>query len=451
VSSQIDSAILGESTRSSPDGVPSATPVLGQPPRYAGNPETRAENTAKPARAERPAGVDDSECTACGVSGIAAICCQECGQFPMFGRATSEGIRADSQAASFPLAAPAAVRVRVVDLCCGLGGLSHAAKELGWEVRAGVDTNSRALRTFAHNFPEATAIQGCVSAAEAVSSCRQALGVPHNGSDKVVVLSGPPCQGFSAAGSRDPDDPRNAVLLSVAQAIAELQPHCAVIENVPPVLAGKHVSHVEAVHDVLAEAGFNTLRVLLDASEFGVCQVRRRAFFLVTRCELDEHAVLCAFAALRSSTPGAAAVLAGLPTPSVRPDEYDDEADCGGIPNHLAMRHSAAVIQKIAEIEPGSGPMSYRRLHPTRLSNTLFSGHRAPPAHHSEPRSITVREAARLQGFPDTFRVFGPFAYQMEQVTNAVPPPLARAVFRVLARYASLPVHCAAQAAKPSG
>jgi DNA (cytosine-5)-methyltransferase 1 len=85
--------------------------------------------------------------------------------------------------------------------------------------------------------------------------------------------------------------------------------------------------------------------------------------------------------------------------------------------------------------------MSYRRLHPARPSNTLFSGHRAPPAHFKESRSITVREAARLQGFPDGFRIYGSFANQMGQVTNAVPPPLARAVLRVLVELAGLPIH----------
>jgi DNA (cytosine-5)-methyltransferase 1 len=116
----------------------------------------------------------------------------------------------------------------------------------------------------------------------------------------------------------------------------------------------------------------------------------------------------------------------------VRPDDYDDDADCDGVANHLAMRHSRGVMNKIAAILPGTGPMSYRRLHPTRLSNTLFSGHRAPPAHYLEPRSITVREAARLQGFPDDFRIYGSFANQMEQITNAVPPPLSRAALSAL-------------------
>src|SRR5205085_4080143 len=105
---------------------------------------------------------------------------------------------------------------------------------------------------------------------------------------------------------------------------------------------------------------------------------------------------------------------------------------CALVPNHVAMRHSDLVKKKIAAIKPGTGPMSYRRLHPSRPSRTLISGNRAPPAHFSQARSITVREAARLQGFPDSFVVRGPFANQMFHVTNAVPLPLGRAAIRSL-------------------
>jgi DNA (cytosine-5)-methyltransferase 1 len=254
-----------------------------------------------------------------------------------------------------------------------------------------------------------------------------------------VILSGPPCQGFSAAGSRNPKDRRNKVLVAVAHAIAELQPACALIENVSMVLAEKHGERLEKFEEVLAAGGFRVARAVLDASEFGVSQRRKRAFFFITRKALGEADILNRLACYKMPAKGVEEALRGLPTPLVRPNDYCDEADINGVSNHLAMRHSQAVMDKIAAIPPGTGPMSYRRLHPTRPSNTLFSGHRAAPAHFSEPRSITVREAARLQGFPDEFRIYGSFANQMEQVTNAVPPPLARAVLTVLLELAHIP------------
>ena len=254
----------------------------------------------------------------------------------------------------------------------------------------------------------------------------------------VVFLSGPPCQGFSAAGSRDPADRRNKVLVAVARVIAMLQPDCAFIENVSMLLADKHGDRIKKFERAIQEGGFHVTHIVLDASEFGVPQKRKRAFFLATKQPMDKQAVMKRLESFKTASVNARQALHGLPTPKVRPEDYKDEDDNGAIKNHFAMQHSERVKKKIAAIEPGKGPMSYRRLHPTRLSNTLFSGHRAPPAHFYEPRSITVREAARLQGFPDDFRVYGSFSNQMEQVTNAVPPPLAKAVLRVLLEIAGI-------------
>ena len=319
-----------------------------------------------------------------------------------------------------------------LDLCSGLGGISVAAQKLGLHIVAGVDVNVDALKTFSKNFSGARPIQGSVRSKVVLKQCEKLLEPFKAAGKSTVILSGPPCQGFSAAGSRNPADRRNQVLVAVARAISRLQPDCALIENVSMLLASKHDDRVEKFEEVLNDGGFCVTHLVLDASEFGVSQKRKRAFFLVTQLPLDEQDVIKRVESFKTSSVGAEEALRGLPNAQVRPDDYDDEHDYGGIHNHFAMQHSPRVKKKIAAIDPGTGPMSYRRLHPTRLSNTLFSGHRAPPAHFKEPRSITVREAARLQGFPDSFRVYGSFANQMEQVTNAVPPPLAEAVLHVL-------------------
>ena len=329
----------------------------------------------------------------------------------------------------------------VIDLCCGLGGLSFAAKGLGLKIVAGVDVNSSALKTFLKNFPAAKVFEGSVRSKTILADCAKLLAPFRAANQPTLVLSGPPCQGFSAAGSRDPSDPRNQVLVAVARAVSTLQPDCALIENVSMLLADKHGDRIRKFERAIQQGGFYVTHLVLNAAEFGVSQKRKRAFFLITRQPLDEQLVLKRLEDFKADSIGARKALDGLSKPQVRPDDYDDDMDYGGVHNHFAMRHSARVMEKIAAIEPGTGPMSYRRLHPTHLPNTLFSGHRAPPAHFEEPRSITVREAARLQGFPDTFRVYGSFANQMEQVTNAVPPPLARAVLQVLAETASLPIY----------
>lgn len=332
-------------------------------------------------------------------------------------------------------AASASGVARVIDLCCGMGGLSVAAQAMRMTVVAGVDLNPSALKTFSRNFPAAEAIEGSVRSSTVLKRCRALL--ESDGDGLSIVLSGPPCQGFSAAGSRDPKDRRNGVLVAVARAIARIQPNCAVIENVSTVLAEKHGDRLESFRQVLGEAGYHVEKKVLDSSQYGVPQKRKRAFFFVTRRPLDPQWLDDLLARHKVPPVTTREALHGLPTPAVRPDIYDDEAEIEGPANHLAMRHSRLVMDKIAAIQPGTGPMSYRRLHPTKPANTLFSGHRAPPAHFAEPRSITVREAARLQGFPDTFRIYGSFANQMEQVTNAVPPPLACAVLAAMVHSAT--------------
>jgi len=323
----------------------------------------------------------------------------------------------------------------VADLCCGMGGLSLAARQLGMSIAAGVDLTEDALRTFEKNFPEADPIEETVAGTKVVERCLEAIQQRQTANEPLIIVSGPPCQGFSADGPRDPKDPRNKVLLGVARTIAALKPECALVENVQMLLADQHAGRVCHFEKHLETAGYHVLPVKLNAKDYGVAQRRSRAFFLITKVMLDADAVAYRFESLKQVEVSSSQALAGLPDAQARGIRYADaDEDSAIYPNHFAMRHSAVVRTKIAAIRPGTGPMSYRKLHPAKPANTLFSGHRAPPAHYQYPRSITVREAARLQGFPDDFRVYGSFANQMMQVTNAVPPPLARVVLSVLTK-----------------
>ena len=114
----------------------------------------------------------------------------------------------------------------VADLCCGMGGLSLAASQLGMSVVVGVDCNRTALRTFESNFPSAKPLAGSVRSRKLLKCCHRFLAPTEGHSAPCVVISGPPCQGFSAAGSRNPADPRNQIFLAVAHAVVVLQPHC---------------------------------------------------------------------------------------------------------------------------------------------------------------------------------------------------------------------------------
>lgn len=319
----------------------------------------------------------------------------------------------------------------VMDLCCGVGGMSLAAKQLGFSISCGVDVSGTALASYKYNFPEAVALEADISKANTMTACAGLLAeLPRN--QRTLILSGPPCQGFSAAGRRINRDPRNRIIMAVARAIVALGPDAAIVENVSALLTAKHARRLARFKKVVVAGGYNVLVLPLNAATFGVPQTRHRVICLITREPIGLEAVRTLLAVHESPTLTVKAALGDLPSPP----EYDPFSTTKpAIDNHVAMRHSARVKRKISKLKQGSGPMSYRKLSADQPSRTLISGNRAPPAHYSAPRSITVREAARLQGFPDEFVVKGTFANQMVQVTNAVPPPFARAVIAALTGY----------------
>jgi len=321
---------------------------------------------------------------------------------------------------------------KVIDLCCGLGGLSLAAKNVGMTPIAGIDVCDNALRTYQNNFPKAEVINGDVAEPSVINKFIEIKSRHEQTTSKFLVISGPPCQGFSVAGRRLAKDARNKVMISVAKAISAIQPDGALVENVASVIAKKHSQTIKRFKKILADAGYHVCEVELNAQDFGVPQRRRRIIFFITRKQTKEKVLKKELEKFRKDAPAVREAFAGLPTAVVRGDLYNDEQQNEGFFNHFAMQHSKKVKKKIASLEPGTGPLSYRKLDPSKEAGTLISGHRAPPAHFKEPRSITVREAARLQGFPDDFRVFGKFGAQMQQVTDAVPPQLGQAALKTL-------------------
>ena len=323
----------------------------------------------------------------------------------------------------------------VIDLCCGMGGLSLAAKNVGMRPLIGVDMDSSAIRTYSHNFKNVFTLNEDITDVETVKRIQEQLESVKKDFDSVVVLSGPPCQGFSMAGPRDSLDPRNRVLIAVANAISTIRPDMALIENVALVKGSKNKMWIANLNKAVSDAGYNVYDIELNAKDYGLAQNRRRVFFFITKKSLDSKSLEKFLESLQTDPVTVEESLTGLPEAPVRPEKYVDSDDDGIFPNHFSMKHSKKVQLKIAKIKPSKGPLSYRKLDAKGIARTLISGHRAPPAHYLYPRSITVREAARLQGFPDNFKVKGVFSKQMAQVTNAVPPPLGAAALKALLKF----------------
>jgi DNA (cytosine-5)-methyltransferase 1 len=322
-----------------------------------------------------------------------------------------------------------------IDLFSGAGGLGSGFRDEGFRIAVAVEHDRNAAQTYRANNPGVPVLEADVASLTGKGLKKQFPGIR----SVDVVLAGPPCQGYSWAGKRHPHDNKNRLFEQVARLAEELQSQLVVMENVPGLRRVNGVGFSEAILRRLRRT-YDAEGYELRACEFGVPQERRRIFFFG---RLRGHGAAPSppkATHLPFGTPGA-----GLPkTPSLEARLAGDlelgpgeDAEwrilASGLEllNASTMKHGEAVIEKIAGIEPGKGPISYRRLE-RDVARTLVAGHRALPVHPWLDRSISVREAARIQGFADSYVFCGPRAEQPLQVANAVPPPLARAVAREL-------------------
>lgn len=331
--------------------------------------------------------------------------------------------------------ASAAGELAVIDLFGGAGAMGLGFEQAGFRIAAAVEIERHAAQTYRLNHPGVPVLEADVETVcgDALRSWLPGLETP------AAVIAGPPCQGYSAAGARSAGDRRNLLFRHVSRLAAELDARSVMIENVPGVRRVGGISYTDRITGSLRQAGYETWDhpATLRASDFGVPQNRRRLFFVGMKSgvELPSHPPPT------HVPPGSATTDCDLPETAKLSERLRDLPVLGSgegserlrlpdgrvVLNSTVMCHSERVVAKIKTIPPGGGPISYRRLE-TDVARTLVAGHRALPVHPSENRAITVREAARIQGFPDSYFFCGPRASQPLQVANAVPPPLAQAI-----------------------
>jgi DNA (cytosine-5)-methyltransferase 1 len=210
------------------------------------------------------------------------------------------------------------------------------------------------------------------------------------------------------------------VFVACARIAARLDPNLVVFENVPYLAKPPFRRFLDKAAAILRKNGYQVKNFEVDAGKFRIAQRRKRLFLLAFK-RMDESQIEAAVKGLLAHNEPALTVREawnGLPP------------DCNAVQarafkNHDSMPHSQKVTQKIARIPPGSGPLSYRKLNPDMPALTLIAGHSAAPCHYAANRTITVREAARIQSFDDSFAFLGGRRSELLQVANAVPPELA--------------------------
>ena len=359
-------------------------------------------------------------------------------------------------------------RPSVLDLFAGVGGLGLGFEQAGFDVAAAVELDPIHAATHSVNFPKCQTI--CADA----TLVRGTDIHSRSGRDIDVVVGGAPCQGFSLIGQRSLDDPRNQLVRHYLRLVIELRPKVFVLENVKGLTLGKHRRFLDELVSEFVRQGY-AVRLpweVLNARDYGVPQDRRRLFLIGARDDIELP--LYPNFELFANSPTCEDALADLPDaddfdplkfgdtasiklgPSTTLSVYARHMRCldndswhyGHVrywdPSLLTAsartEHTSISKRRFAETVPGTvEPISrFFKLDRRGVSNTLRAGTDSSrgaftsprPIHYEHNRCITVREMARLHGFPDWFRFHVTKWHGARQVGNAVPPPLARAVAR---------------------
>ena len=366
-----------------------------------------------------------------------------------------------------------------IDLFAGAGGMSLGFEQAGFDVVAAVEIDPVHCAVHKFNFPYCAVIPRSVVGLKG-SEIRLAAGIGSRTVD--VVFGGAPCQGFSMIGQRVLDDPRNALVLDFLRIVSELGAKTFVFENVKGLTLGKHRQFLDELVATAGELGYEVRLPwkVLNAAHFGTPQNRER--LILYGAQRGTQLPLYAAATTRPADgkgklhpnlpqgPSVADALGDLPdadtfvelmaTDTVRPSNWGapgtyardlrcmaNEAwhygyvrnwDPSLLTSSIRTEHTAISRRRFMETKGGqTEPISrFYKLSASGLSNTLRAGtdgargaFTSPrPIHFRHDRCVTVREMARLHGYPDWFRLHETKWHGARQIGNSVPPPLSRAV-----------------------
>jgi DNA-methyltransferase (dcm) len=315
---------------------------------------------------------------------------------------------------------------KIVSLFSGAGGLDLGFKEVGFTIAVAIDAAEAAIRTHRKNFPRTKAVVADLIKLQPHGVLAQVLAKLSPG-ERIAVIGGPPCQGFSRAnaGSRA-SDPRNEFPLLYLNIVRELQRKYTVefivFENVLGIRDKKHASTYVTFVNGVKGLGFEVTENELCATDFGVPQTRHRIIVSGMR-EGQGYAQFKPRKRNGMSTVRDA--IGRLQSPAFFKRGLSPK-DIPVHPNHWTMQPKSHRFAK-PEDETING-RSFKRLMWDAPSPTIAFGHREIYVHPNGRRRLSIYESLLLQGFPESFVLEGNLSEQVEQVSNAVPPPLARSI-----------------------
>lgn len=380
----------------------------------------------------------------------------------------------------------------VLDTFAGAGGFSLGFELAGAKITGAIEVDSWACETFKFNHPYATVLQGDITA----MSDEQIIGTFGEVAPD-IILGGPPCQGFSICNKNSGDikDPRNSLFEEFIRVGRLLRPEVMVMENVPNLIKARTESKelvIDIITSELRSLGFEVEYKILEATDYGVPQIRKRLVVVASRTKLANPFPQKTYTTLNAPFL-LEANLQKCPTlweaisdlPEIEAGEGLEEAEYSNPPkneyqrlirngssklfNHKAMNHSKRLVERFASMKWGDSTsdvpnhlrplkrnsaefsnktydQNNRRMHPDRQCHTVPASFYANFVHPYKNRNFTAREGARIQSFPDWYvfkgkptvishkllhregRLEEKHLCQYNQVGNAVPPLMAKAI-----------------------
>ena len=352
-------------------------------------------------------------------------------------------------------------KYNVIDLFCGCGGFSKGFEQAGFNICMGIDLWQDATVTYQFNFPNAKVLNKDITEVNG-DDILELTGLKEKDID--VIIGGPPCQGYSVSGKRLIDDERNKLYKNFVRIVSELQPKVFVMENVPGLVRLFGGVFGPQIQEDFSSIGYKVDLKILSSENYGVPQKRKRVIFVgINKNYFPENAEFVyptpfmwegsVFPALTCKdaisdldfVPDDKILGEDIPYKLPAVNDYQKKMRLGSksILNHSVTLHTQKTKDIIKMVPDGGNykdlpkelwatrkvHIAWTRMNSRKPCFTIDTGHNHQ-FHYSANRVPTVRESARIQSFPDTFRFIGIKTSQLKQVGNAVPPLLSEAIAR---------------------
>ena len=345
-----------------------------------------------------------------------------------------------------------------VDIFCGAGGMSLGAQMAGIKISLAIELDEKACLTYKHNHPEVTLLQ---------SDIRDISPTDYISDNPFILFGGPPCQGFSFSNrqTRNMDNEHNSLFTEFIRFTKELRPSWFVFENVEGFNEFYDGIVVKTLERKFSDIGYLTSKKVLCASEYSVPQSRKRFFMVGNNVGIDfrfpggSDSKVSVREAIHDLPPlknGDHQEILPYKTKSLNRYSKIMRKDSEAAMQNYVSRNQDYVIARYKHIKPGQNWKAipehlmtnyknkknchsgiYKRLHPDHPSIVIANYRKNMLIHPYQDRGLSVREAARIQSFPDDFVFRGTINFIQQQIGNAVPPLLAKAVFCKILEYSN--------------